>query len=143
MNEIIQIKEFSKFSQFYYVNATCHDEFSHSFKVGKKDLPIIIYLKSHYHLYSKFTRKFNRDNINEFLDRVLKTKLPGSKIEAKEIKFSYKNCKKITKVSEDIDYDRLDRIKLGLEDDDNEEELNLPEENENISENNGKVKDEM
>lgn len=130
MNEIIQANEYGAFSQFYFLNATCHDEVSNSFKIGKKNLPSLIFYNSQFHLYTKFERKFTEENIYEFLDKMLNSKLPGNKIEPKNVKFEFKNCKKITKIAENIDFERLERIKLGIEDEEVEiEELNLPDEN--------------
>jgi len=140
LNNVIQANDYASFSQFYFVNATCHIELANSFKVGKKKLPTLIFYNSQYQLYTKFDKKFTQDNIYEFLDKMLNSKLPGNKIEPKDIKLDFKNCKKITKISENIDFEKLERIKLGLEDDDDVEELNLPEEN---NHSNNKVKDEI
>lgn len=140
MNEVIQAAEYTAFSQFYFVNATCHSELANSFKVGKKNLPTIVYYNTQYQLYIKFDRKFVKENVYEFLDIMLSSKLAGNKVEPKDVKFDFKNCDKVLKVAESIDFDRLERIKLGLEDEDeNVEELNLPEDA--LSE--GKVKDEI
>ncbi len=143
MNEVIQSADYAEFSQFYFVNATCHSELANSFKIGKKNLPALVYYNSQYQLYTKFDqkiKKFTKDNVYEFLDKMLISKLPGIKTEPKDVKFEFRNCKKVLKVAESIDFERLERIKLGLEDeDDNIEELNLPEENES----NSKVKDEI
>jgi len=142
MNQIIQAEEYSAFSQFYFVNATCHNEIANSFKIGKKNLPSLIFYNSQYQLFTRFDKKFTQDNIYEFLDKMLSSKLPGNKIEPKNVKFEFKNCRKITKISESIDFERLERIKLGLEDEDENEELNLPED-ENKKENQNKEKDEI
>ncbi len=138
LNEVIQSDEYSKFSEFYFVNATCHNEVANSFKVGKQNLPSLLFYNSFYNLFTKLDKKLNQDNVNEFLDTMLDSKLPGNKIDPKDIKFEYKNCKKITKVSENIDFEKLKRIELGLEDYDQEEELNLPEDDINSVDNNKK-----
>lgn len=140
MNEIVQADDYKSFTHLYYVNATCHDELAGSFKVGKSNLPSLIFYNTRYHLYQKLTLKFKQENIYEFLDKMTSSNLPGNKIEPRDIKFDFKNCKRITNYAENIDFERIERIKYGLEDDDNIEELNIPDDSEKVD---SKMKEEI
>jgi hypothetical protein len=135
MNKLILKDSYKKYHELRFINATCHNELTHSFKVSKNKLPAIVYLDTQNYLYEVFSSSsynddFTEEKINEFFDKINNKRFQSNKINAIDIKFDYKNCEKKKEVMDVIDYEKLDRIKYGLEDEEFEEELNLPEKDE-------------
>lgn len=108
----------------YYVNGTCFDELSHTFKVSVSHMPSIVVFDPQNKVYSKMNfKEFTKENIEKFLVEASSRKIMFRNLDG-EIDYKQKNChEKITK-SKEVDYDKLYRIKNGLEDAEDEEEEN-------------------
>lgn len=130
MNKLILEDPFNKYYQFRNINATCHTELANSFKISKEKLPAIVYLNTQYGQYESFSDEFVEENILEFFDKIKNKRFQNNKIELKDVKFDFKNCEEIFTPMENIDYEKLERIKYGLEDEEFEEEANIPEKDE-------------
>ena len=104
MNKLfLENNSYKDYYELRHINATCHDELAHSFKISKDKLPAILYLDTQNYLYETFTGEFNEENINEFFDKIDKKRFQNNKINAIDIKFNYKNCEKKTKIMDVID----------------------------------------
>jgi len=115
------------FNQLYYVNATCYDEFSQTFKVRVSSMPTMAIYNPQTKMYSKMKsdQTFDKKGILDFLSEVSGKNVFMRKLEDKDVNFKERYCKEKTTKSKDVDFDKLDRINAGLEDDDQEEEENL------------------
>ena len=69
--------------------------------------------------------EFNYENIVKFLKDAKDHTVYFRSLKKNDIIFKNKNCQSIIKKSKEIDYDRLDRIESGYEDDDDEEMENF------------------
>jgi hypothetical protein len=146
MNKLFLKEPYKNYHEIRFINATCHNELANSFKISKNKLPAIVYLDTQNYLYEVFPssgsvsdngnlstsndNEFTEEKINEFFDKINSRRFISNKINAIDIKFGYKNCDKKKDIMDIIDYEKLDRINSGLEDEDFEEEINLPEKDE-------------
>ncbi len=110
-------------NHFYYVNATCYNEFSANFKVRLSQLPTVVLYDPFNKMYAKMKadEPFEKSNILNFLTEAIERKTFFRKIDESEADFKEKYCLEKKTKSKDVDFDKLDRIRQGLEDDDEEE----------------------
>jgi hypothetical protein len=108
----------------FYVNATCHDELSAGFKVRLSQMPSIVVYDPYNKLFAKIQGEdeFEKFKIENFLSGAFDKKIPFRQIEINEVTFKDTNCQLKTKLSKDIDYEKLSRVNRGLEDPDEDEE---------------------
>ncbi len=108
----------------YYVNGTCLDELSQTFKVSISHMPSIVVFDPQNKVYSKMNfKEFTKENIEKFLVEAASRKIMFRSLDG-EISYKQTNCFEKTSKSKEIDYDKLYRIKQGLEDAEDEEEEN-------------------
>jgi hypothetical protein len=119
----------------FYVNATCHDELSAGFKVRLSQMPSVVVYDPYNKLFAKIQgeEEFKKFSIENFLSGAFEKKIPFRQIDINEVIFKDTYCQEKSKTSKEVDYDKLDRVKRGLEDpDEDEEEENTVENSETI-----------
>jgi hypothetical protein len=124
IKDLPQNKKYAElYGNFFYVNATCYNELTEAFKISKSKLPSIVIYNSARSAFAKMTydSEFSLENIQDFLREALEKDHLFRQVE-KEIPFKNKYCQGIMTSYEEIDHEKKDKINMGLEDDDEEEE---------------------
>ncbi len=108
----------------FYVNATCHGDFSASFEISLKKMPNMVLYQGQFKSYFKMNDEFTKENIESFVKGSFEGKRLFKKIEAEEILFANENCSTKKDKLKEVDYEKIQRIRKGLEDEEVEEEEN-------------------
>jgi hypothetical protein len=120
-----------KYTNFLIVNATCHSELSNSFRVSLNKLPALAVYDSKFQTFTKMKNsiEFTEENIYNFLIDAVESRAMYRKLNREKVIFKEKDCKAVSKKVKRVDYDQQDNNKYGIDedDDDDTEELNLPQ----------------
>jgi hypothetical protein len=119
------------YTTFISVNATCYTELAASFRVSLNRLPQVVVYNSKLQMYSKMKAEFTEENVYNFLIDAVESRVMYRKLNRENVIFREKDCRNIKKKAKKVDYEKLDSMKYGYDDEDDDddiEELNLPDE---------------
>jgi hypothetical protein len=102
-----QKKHINKPYNFAWVNATCQENFSTKFNVNLGSLPnLIAYIPSR-EVYTMLIGTFEMENLDIFIDKVVRGQSNFSKMEKKLIKLDDIKCEEIKEFSENLEDDEI------------------------------------
>lgn len=100
-------KNLNKPYNFGWINATCHEMFSSNFNVNSASLPnLIAYIPSR-EVYTTLVGTFDLENIDNFLDKVIKGKTNFYKIKKDLIKLQDIKCEDLKEIAENLEEDEI------------------------------------
>jgi hypothetical protein len=100
-------KNSNKLYNFGWVNATCHESFSAVFNVNSASLPnIIAYIPSR-EVYTSLVGTYDLENIESFIDKVIKGKASFYKISKQQLKMPEIKCEEIKEIAENFEEDEI------------------------------------
>jgi len=129
LNILEELSEEIKFENLnlFYVNATCHEDFTHKFRIGLDKLPSAVVYDSYHKMFSTMSEEFNKENLKNLIADSFDRKIFFRLFDDPKMNFTQvfeTNCANKKIKAKFIDFEKLDRIKSGQEDEDIEEEDN-------------------
>lgn len=100
-------KNINKPYNFGWLNATCHETFAGIFNVNSASLPnLIAYIPSR-EVYTSLIGTFDEENIEAFIDKVIKGKASFYKVSKDSIKMEDIKCEEIKEIAENLEDDEI------------------------------------
>lgn len=103
----IHLKHSNKPYNFGWVNATCHETFSSLFNVNSASLPNLIAYVPSREVYTGLVGTFDLENIEDFIDKVIKGKANFYRINKDSIKMPDIKCEEIKEIAENLEEDEI------------------------------------
>lgn len=102
-----QKKHINKPYNFGWVNATCQENFSTKFNVNLGSLPNLIAYVPSRDVYAMLVGTFEMENLDIFIDKVIRGQANWSKIDKKIIKLDDIKCEEIKEIVENLEDDEI------------------------------------
>lgn len=92
---------------FGWVNATCHEHFSNTFNINSDQIPtLVIYVPSR-DSFTTLVGSYDVENINGFIDKVIRGKVVFSKVDRELVKLPAVKCEEIREYNESFEDDEI------------------------------------
>jgi hypothetical protein len=128
VRDIPSQKKLHVYTNFLIANATCHHELATSFRVSLDRLPQVVVYDSKLQMYTKLKAKeLTEENVYTFLVDAVESRVMYTKLNREKVIFKEKDCRAITKKTRIEGHKDNNNQGYDDEDDDDFEELNLPE----------------
>lgn len=93
--------------EFGWVNATCYESFSSLFNINSASLPNLVAYVPSRDVYAGLVGTFDLENVEDFVDKVIKGKANFYKIQKQNIKIDYVKCEEIKEINENLEEDEI------------------------------------